>query len=154
MSEKLSRLPEAQQNIPREKLVQFKDGAMASIYSQKGDVLSKDYREHYTLLRWLGKTTYAIIKTEDMDIGFGDKIMLNNKGQYMRASPYGISDITIGEPLYIPGAGRTEPVLGLIIEWPYIEKPGYPGAEQRFAPNPFEILRSEIRKINTNLRNQ
>ena len=137
--------PQSHEHEPQDKTISFNDGETALQWDTPGSVLEVGMGATHKYLRDMGHDHLTIIKTRSGNsYGLGENIVINAKTRQAFIAPAEIPDITIGEPLQIPGVGGTTEVESVTVRYKSGDVAGV--TDHIDSPSPFPALGQAIRQ--------
>jgi len=129
--------------------VQFSDGEIALGFLTKGDRLVLGYGSTHKYACSFDTTDMAWIKTKSGNCyGLAGGYVINQNQQGAYEMPADDLQVTIGEPLIIPGVGITTDVESVLLRCK-VDSPGSSMADRQVnAPSPFQTLDAQLEAIN------
>ena len=126
--------------------VQFTDGETALGFRTKGDKLVLGHGSTHKYARNFDIDDMAWIKTKSGNrYGIAQGLVVNQGRQTAGVLPYEDLQVTIGEPLVIPGIGITTDVESVLLRYKWTTPGTVP--QQVGAPSPFTTLQAQVEAV-------
>lgn len=128
--------------------VQFSDGEIALGFSTKGDKLVLGYGSTHKYARSFDTTDMAWIKTKSGNhYALAGGYVINQRSRGAWYLPADDLQVTIGEPLEIPGVGTTTDVESVLLRYK-VDSPDSSMADQQVnATSPFQALDAQVEAL-------